>query len=392
MCFIIISNTNNFCNLLLSLERPQQKNDEILCIHLLRDLKNQLVLAFYWVLVETGVFEEVVVSHMPVGHTHADVDQIFSIFASKLRRMELPTFESLLIALKTILIDSQPLIVKEMLYTTDFTSHISTLLQPISGHTAFFQFKIRKENEKTKMFVKQDVLEKAWQFTSGVWLLKSPPSMINLQVSPFRTESDYGEIFASVWSKYIPTLVVKYSEPECIKIKAEWETRISSLIRLKESDFQAFDVYKLVFEDQDENNLTTSFQNRIRESSCTSKDATLTATFYPPEIKAFSVRNLVKDCSVVFYTIVKKTRPWIGLFVELFKDTMKIKVEWVKKDKKLYVLDTAYFSVIDFNTVMFVDVLRNMSYTGNRNGPYVLDAETKKQIVAAYIERDRACL
>ena len=138
MCFIIISNTNNFCNLLLSLERPQQKNDEILCIHLLRDLKNQLVLAFYWVLVETGVFEEVVVSHMPVGHTHADVDQIFSIFASKLRRMELPTFESLLIALKTILIDSQPLIVKEMLYTTDFTSHISPLLQPISGHTAFF--------------------------------------------------------------------------------------------------------------------------------------------------------------------------------------------------------------------------------------------------------------
>ena len=51
-----------------------------------------------------------------------------------------------------------------------------------------------------------------------------------------------------------------------------------------------------------------------------------------------------------------------------------------------------FFSVIDINTVMFVDVLRNMSYTGNRNGPYVLDAETKKQIVAAYIERDRACL
>ena len=34
-----------------------------------QDLKNQYVLSFYYYLVQVGVFEEVLVSHMPVGHT-----------------------------------------------------------------------------------------------------------------------------------------------------------------------------------------------------------------------------------------------------------------------------------------------------------------------------------
>ena len=32
-----------------------------------KDLKNQFLLAFYWILVERNVFEEVIISHMPVG-------------------------------------------------------------------------------------------------------------------------------------------------------------------------------------------------------------------------------------------------------------------------------------------------------------------------------------
>jgi hypothetical protein len=51
-----------------------------------KDLKNQFVLAFYWTLVDRNVFEEIVVSHMPVGHTHNDVDWFFSVMASKLKK------------------------------------------------------------------------------------------------------------------------------------------------------------------------------------------------------------------------------------------------------------------------------------------------------------------
>ena len=356
-----------------------------------RDLKNQFVLAFYWVLVDHGIFQEVTVSHMDVGHTHGDVDQIFSVFASRLRKLELPSFESLLSELKKITIDSQHIHVKEFVFTTDFTKHISKYLQPISGHTAFFQFKIRKENSKTKMFVKQDVLEKVWQFTSGIWLLKSQPSMKNLSVSAFRSESDYGEIFKSIWNKYIPSLTLKYPEEEVIRIKEAWEKRITYLIQLKESQFEAFDLFELVSDiegDGQFNNLL----NRVNKLAAR-KEATLTATFYPPEIKSFSVDSLVKDCSIVFYTLIKTTRPWIGLFITFTEEinAKKIKVEWLRKERNYYVLDTKsdgspYYSVLDIDTVMFSNVLRNVS--GKRKGPYQLDHETKKEIMKSYCERD----
>ena len=125
------------------------------------------------------------------------------------------------------------------------------------------------------------------------------------------------------------------------------------------------------------------------------KEATLTATFYPPEIKDFAVSDLFKDCSVVFYTTSKKSRPWLGLFIELVKnsESVQMKVEWLKKDNKYFVIDTkpdgsAYYSLLDVETVMFIDVLRNLSYSSSRKGPYVLDTETKKQVAKAYAERD----
>ena len=104
---------------------------------------------------------------------------------------------------------------------------------------------------------------------------------------------------------------------------------------------------------------------------------------------------MVKDCSVVFYTRTKVSRPWIGLFVELVKDgtSTKVKVQWLRKDKKFFVLDTTgdgspYISVLELESVMFTDVLRNVSYRGDRIGPYLLDRETKKNIFDAYTEQD----
>ena len=124
-------------------------------------------------------------------------------------------------------------------------------------------------------------------------------------------------------------------------------------------------------------------------------EATLTVTLYPPEIRSFSVGDLVKDCSVVFYTQAKKSRPWLGLFVELIEEneSVKIRVEWLKKDNKYFILDSkpdgsVYCSVLDVDAVMFTDVLRNISYQSNRKGPYILDADTKKVISEAYDERD----
>ena len=186
-------------------------------------------------------------------------------------------------------------------------------------------------------------------------------------------------------------MTLKYPEEEVIRIKEAWEKRITYLIQLKESQFEAFDLFELVSDiegDGQFNNLL----NRVNKLAAR-KEATLTATFYPPEIKSFSVDSLVKDCSIVFYTLIKTTRPWIGLFITFTEEinAKKIKVEWLRKERNYYVLDTKsdgspYYSVLDIDTVMFSNVLRNVS--GKRKGPYQLDHETKKEIMKSYCERD----
>ena len=69
-----------------------------------KDLKNQYLLAFYWILVdvERKIFEEVMVSMMPIGHTHNYVDRYFSQIASKLQKLEIPCFEYLVKAVSEV--------------------------------------------------------------------------------------------------------------------------------------------------------------------------------------------------------------------------------------------------------------------------------------------------
>lgn len=45
------------------------------------DNKNNYVLSYLATLVEAGVFSNIYVSFLPVGHTHADIDQYFSVIA-----------------------------------------------------------------------------------------------------------------------------------------------------------------------------------------------------------------------------------------------------------------------------------------------------------------------
>lgn len=51
-----------------------------------KQCKGQYVMGFVGLLVEHGVFERAVVSFLPVGHTHEDIDQIFSRLAIYLRK------------------------------------------------------------------------------------------------------------------------------------------------------------------------------------------------------------------------------------------------------------------------------------------------------------------
>ena len=58
------------------------------------DNKNYTILAFCNFLVDQGVFEEVEVGYLPVGHTHEDIDQAFSVLSRHLRNRDCLSFST----------------------------------------------------------------------------------------------------------------------------------------------------------------------------------------------------------------------------------------------------------------------------------------------------------
>jgi hypothetical protein len=56
-----------------------------------RQNKNKFVFGFLGCLIAQGIFREVIVSFLPVGHTHEDIDQMFSRFSVRLRWQNTPS-------------------------------------------------------------------------------------------------------------------------------------------------------------------------------------------------------------------------------------------------------------------------------------------------------------
>ena len=112
---------------------------------------------------------------------------------------------------------------------------------------------------------------------------------------------------------------------------------------------------------------------------------------------SFSAEDLKVDVSVVFYTNKKKSRPWIGLFQGLSNDkdgNSLIEVQWLYQNKKHFFLalnqdGSAYTSKLELESIMFSDVLSNISFAGERSGPYVMDVDTVREIKSAYEDRDK---
>jgi hypothetical protein len=50
-----------------------------------RECKNRYIFAYLKSLVDSGTFEHVYLSFLPVGHTHCDIDQMFSRIALYMR-------------------------------------------------------------------------------------------------------------------------------------------------------------------------------------------------------------------------------------------------------------------------------------------------------------------
>ena len=183
---------------------------------------------------------------MPVGHTHGEVDQFFSVVASQVQKKEIPTVESLLEILKSIKTRNKEPIVTEMKSTTDYCKLMSPHLNVMGGQRDFFQFKIRKEHGETAMYVKASELDEDWVYPKGIKMFNDVPQVLNFQVSSLRELTDYTSIFDSVSKKYFPILEGRFSMEEAGKIKASWEKRVITLIEgINSEEFQPFELGNL---------------------------------------------------------------------------------------------------------------------------------------------------
>ena len=91
---------------------------------------------------------------MPVGHTHNDVDAFFSVIANKLKKVELPTFESMMKEIGDITLSGVKTVIKELQFCTDFVTAIEPFFQSIQGHKCFFSVQ-NQEGKQQNCFVCQ---------------------------------------------------------------------------------------------------------------------------------------------------------------------------------------------------------------------------------------------
>ena len=113
--------------------------------------KNNYLMAYLSLLVESNIFTSVCVSFLPVGHTHEDVDQMFKIFKQALLKADTITATDLLDVIRksystldvvTSIIDSQANWKDYFDQRSDFSKHpciteaASFLIQKFDGETA----------------------------------------------------------------------------------------------------------------------------------------------------------------------------------------------------------------------------------------------------------------
>ncbi|XP_074662021.1 uncharacterized protein LOC141914665 [Tubulanus polymorphus] len=117
-----------------------------------RENKNRYLLAFLELFVRLGICHETNLSFLSVGHTHEDVDQMFSVIAGTLRKEEALTLDAML----------QKLIGGQFLNGLfDIRAWLEPHIRNISGHSKIRNFCFRKTEDGCSLFYRKS--------SSGTW-------------------------------------------------------------------------------------------------------------------------------------------------------------------------------------------------------------------------------
>ena len=137
-----------------------------------RENKNKYVLGYLSWLVERGVFEEIELSFLPVGHTHEDIDQLFSRLAIALRGRNAVDRTELYTVIRDAYVKwDQPPCCVHLESVANMSAFLEPYLEPIFNHAGreTLHFLIEPHGRGASIRTKPSAATQSWeQYPNGI--------------------------------------------------------------------------------------------------------------------------------------------------------------------------------------------------------------------------------
>jgi len=130
-----------------------------------KQCKSQYMLGYLGSLLDSNVFARIIVSFLPVGHTHEDIDQMFSAFSKFLKFTNAFCREDLAEVVRKAFQSKaykHPIHVELMDSIVNFSDFVADKLQVPEGISRWYQFRLFKDAGLVRVQCRESTLEGNW--------------------------------------------------------------------------------------------------------------------------------------------------------------------------------------------------------------------------------------
>lgn len=305
-----------------------------------KENKNRYIFAFMAALVKKGVFAEVDIDFLVVGHTGNEVDQCFSILANEFRKNQINTLEELMKLIEDSPIHPKPTC-ESLPYIWEWRDYSKPKLTKtlLINFSFYNSFKIANAGNVVKLWAKRLPQDKNLVPEGGLKVLKDCVTFEKVPSAQFRVETLNIDKVISDLTKYLQCLPVMKRR----QVASSWERLKTRLESMPLKHLRPMDLDELVHVKQCN---VAELPDEYRFLEITEL----------PEIDGERCKSTLEvGLDVVVYTRDKNTRPWIGRVVEVISDE-SFKIQWFVRCGK-----SEKFIAENKNGKLHTDVLENVS-------------------------------
>ncbi|XP_071821925.1 uncharacterized protein [Apostichopus japonicus] len=295
-----------------------------------RENKNRYLLSFCSLLVELKIFRVVTVHFLPVGHTHEDVDQMFSCIARALKKQNTYTYQELSSFIKASF--TPAIEVEEIQHNLNvkewLTPHLSG---SFANHSKPLWFEFTYQNGRAEMRYKmwhQD----PWQpETCGLHCLKSMP---DLSIKP-------GWVVPCLERTDLPNLLKdipeRYGERLPVTKRAELKEYLNSISRLEELPplpdiwdlLELYQVERIPDSEEQSSDQLETLKGRIQPTCPVVTIGTQGRDVVAKEVIEVSDYSSIQVGNIAAVNLIDSSkRPYIGKVTKIEKD--EVILHWMK--------------------------------------------------------------